>query len=251
MTVNDEQRIVEFNEKPAQPQPMPGSKDVALASMGIYVFDRDFLEQRLEVDAEDTNSAHDFGKNVIPNSIDDFRVFAYPFEDVETRAQDYWRDVGTVDAFYDANLELVHVSPELNLYDEDWPIWTYHEQVPSAKFVLDDNGRRGMGVNSLISGGCIVSGATVRESLLFVSVKVDERSDVYRSVLLPNVRIGKDCRIHRAIIDEGCVVPDGTVIGSDPEVDARDYHVTENGVVLVTREMLEQAEQSAPHLKSA
>lgn len=251
MTVNAEKRVIEFNEKPAHPQPMPGRKDVALASMGIYVFDRDFLEQRLVADADDPNSAHDFGKNVIPNSIDEFRVFAYPFEDVETRAQDYWRDVGTVDAFYDANLELVHVSPELNLYDEDWPIWTYHEQVPSAKFVLDDKGRRGMGVNSLISGGCIVSGATVRESLLFVSVKVDERSDVYRSVLLPNVRIGKDCRIHRAIIDEGCVVPDGTVIGSDPELDARHYHVSEKGVVLVTREMLEQVEQSAAQLKSA
>ncbi|UCG73241.1 MAG: glucose-1-phosphate adenylyltransferase [Chromatiales bacterium] len=251
MTVNDEKRIVEFNEKPEHPQPMPGSTDVALASMGIYVFDREFLKRRLEVDAEDSNSAHDFGKNVIPNSIDDFRVFAYPFEDVETRAQDYWRDVGTVDAFYDANLELVHVSPELNLYDEDWPIWTYHEQVPSAKFVLDDNGRRGMGINSLVSGGCIVSGATVRESLLFVNVKIDERSDVHRSVLLPNVKIGKDCNIHRAIIDEGCVVPDGTTIGTDAQADSHRFHVTENGVVLVTRDMLEQAEQSAPRLKSA
>jgi glucose-1-phosphate adenylyltransferase len=251
MTVDREQRIIEFNEKPEKPQPMPGRDDVVLVSMGIYVFDSDFLHTRLEIDAADPNSAHDFGKNIIPGCIDAFRVYAYPFEDVETRAQDYWRDVGTVDAFYDANLELVHVSPELNLYDEDWPIWTYHEQVPSAKFVLDEDGRRGMGVNSLVSGGCIISGATVRESLLFVNVKVDERSDVFRSVLLPNVRIGKNCQIRSAIIDEGCVVPDGTSIGVDAEADAQRFHVTKKGVVLVTRTMLDSPMHAAPRLQSA
>jgi glucose-1-phosphate adenylyltransferase len=241
MTVDDSQRIVRFSEKPLRPEPMPGRSDVALASMGIYVFSREFLKERLLAEANDPRSGHDFGKNVIPGTISAGRVFAYPFEDVKTEAQAYWRDVGTVDAFYEANMELVYVTPELNLYDEDWPIWTYQEHVPAAKFVLDEDGRRGEAVNSLVAGGCIISGAHIRESLLFVSTHVEERSEVYRSVLLPNVRIGRNCRISKAILDEGCVVPDGTRIGDDVAADAARFHVTERGVVLVTPDMLTAA----------
>jgi len=240
-TVDAEYRIVRFDEKPARAEPMPGRTDVALASMGIYVFGLDFLKRVLTGDASDADSSHDFGKNIIPGAIGNARVFAYPFQSVETQAQSYWRDVGTVDAFYEANLELIYVSPELNLYDEDWPIWTYQEQVPSAKFVPAEEGRRGTAINSMVAGGCIVSGAVIRESLLFFNVTIDERSDVFRSVLLPHVSIGKDCRIRRAVIDEGCRIPDGTVIGEDPRRDAERFCVSEKGVVLVTQDMLTAA----------
>jgi glucose-1-phosphate adenylyltransferase len=238
MTVDDSQRIIRFTEKPARPEPMPGCPDLALASMGIYVFDREFLQQRLIADAADSRSAHDFGKNIIPGTIGSGRVFAYPFEDVKTAAQAYWRDVGTVDAFYEANMELVYVTPELNLYDEDWPIWTYQEHMPSAKFVLDEDGRRGEAINSLVSGGCIISGATVRESILFSNTHIKERSQVHRSVLLPNVRVGSNCRINKAIIDEGAEIPDNTEIGVDSAADRLNFHVTEGGVALVTPDML-------------
>lgn len=238
MTVDETDRITRFDEKPVNPQPMPGNRELALASMGIYVFDRDFLIDTLEADAADDASAHDFGKDIIPGSIERCRVFAYPFNDVVTKAQSYWRDVGTVDAFFDANIELIHVHPELNLYDYDWPIWTYQEQAPPAKFVLDNEDRRGTAINSMISGGCIVSGAVVRESLLFSNVRVDERSKVTQGVLLPNARIGRNCSIRRAIIDEHCVIPDGTVIGEDPAEDANRFAVTERGVVLVCPHML-------------
>jgi glucose-1-phosphate adenylyltransferase len=238
MSVDSSHRVIGFDEKPAHPRPMPDREGVALASMGIYAAEVGFLRERLERDAEDLNSEHDFGRNVIPQAIKDSRVFAYPFQDIETKAQAYWRDVGTVDAYYHANMELVHVAPELNLYDEAWPIWTYQEQVPGAKFVLEDGGRRGAAFNSMIAGGCIISGATIRESLLFFNVTVDEGTYVYRSVVLPHVDIGRNCHIANAIIDEGCVVPDGSVIGRDLAADARDYHVTEGGVVLVTPQML-------------
>jgi glucose-1-phosphate adenylyltransferase len=165
-------------------------------------------------------------------------VFAYPFQDVKTRAQSYWRDVGTIDAYFDANLELVHVRPELNIYDQDWPIWTYQVQQPPAKFILDEDGRRGTAINSMVSGGCIISGAVVRESLMFSNVRVEERTSIQRSVVLPNVEIGRGCVITGAIIDEGCEVPDNTHIGVDGAADARRFHVTENGVVLVTADML-------------
>jgi len=165
-------------------------------------------------------------------------VFAYPFQDVKTRAQSYWRDVGTIDAYYDANLELVHIRPELNIYDEDWPIWTYQVQQPPAKFILDEDGRRGMAINSMVSGGCIISGAVVRESLLFSNVRVEEGSSIYRSVVLPHVSVGRGCVVVGAIIDEGCDVPEGARIGVDREADARRFHVTEKGVVLVTPDML-------------
>ncbi|HMB73253.1 MAG TPA: glucose-1-phosphate adenylyltransferase, partial [Gammaproteobacteria bacterium] len=166
------------------------------------------------------------------------RVFAYAFEDIETKAQFYWRDVGTVDAYYSANMELVHVSPELNLYDPLWPIWTYQAQVPAAKFVLDDAGRRGMAVNSMVAGGCIISGATVRESLLSTEVRVDEYSTVTRSVVLPDVAIGRNCYIANAIIDEGSEVPDDMIIGMNADDDRRRFYVSPNGIVLVTRRML-------------
>lgn len=244
MTIDADSRVVRFSEKPKHPAPMPGRDDLALVSMGIYVFNMEYLRERLEKDATDPESAHDFGRNIIPYTIGSDRAYAYPFQNVETAAQAYWRDVGTVDAYYDANMELIHVKPELNLYDETWPIWTYQEQVPSAKFVLDDDdGRRGRAVNSMVAGGVIVSGAEVTESLLFISCVVEERSRVFRSVLLPRVEVGKNCRISRAIIDEGCIIPDGMVIGNDRAADAERFHVTKKGVSLVTREMLDRLEK--------
>jgi glucose-1-phosphate adenylyltransferase len=208
--------------------------------MGIYVFNTPFLLDRLSKDAETPDSSHDFGKNIIPAAIGSCRVIAYPFRDVQSGRPAYWRDVGTVDAFWEANLELIAVTPELNLYDEEWPIWTYQEQLPPAKFVFDDDGRRGMAVDSMVSGGCIISGALVRDSLLFSNVRVKERARVEDSVVLPDVRIGRDCRISRAVIDRGCVVPDGTAIGEDVDQDASRFYVTPGGVVLVIPEMLGQ-----------
>jgi len=237
MTVATDNRVLKFTEKPAEPDSIPGREGVALASMGIYVFKTRLLERLLEEDAFNPDSKHDFGRNIVPGAIHNRAVFAYPFRDVRTRAQSYWRDVGNVDAFYDANIELVYVSPELNLYDAQWPIWTYQEQQPPAKFVLDEHGRRGQAINSMVAGGCIISGAEVRESMLFSKVRVEERSVVERAVVLPNVRIGYDCRIRRAVIDEDCEIPDGTVIGHDPEQDARRFFITRRGVVLVTAEM--------------
>ena len=240
MSVDDEGCVVGFQEKPEQPAPMPGHTDVALASMGIYVFNTEFLYQELIRDADDDASEHDFGKNVLPHIIKDSKVIAYSFRDEETGKQAYWRDVGTVDAFWEANLELIGVTPELNLYDEEWPIWTYQEQLPPAKFVFDDDDRRGMAVDSMVSGGCIVSGARVRHSLLFSNVRLHAHTVVEDTVVLPNVNIGPDCRITRAVIDKGCRIPAGTVVGEDPIEDARRFHVSEGGVVLITPEMLGQ-----------
>lgn len=242
MTTTEWNRIVKFAEKPADPDPVPGRTDVALASMGIYAFNVRLLEKLLLADAEDPNSAHDFGRNIIPGAIDKLQVFAYPFQDVRTRAQSYWRDVGSVDAFYEANMELVHVNPELNIYDQQWPIWTYQLQQPPAKFVLDEEGRRGMAVNSMVSSGCIISGAYVSQSLLFSNVRVEERSRIERSIILPDVEIGPGCVIRGAIIDENCEIPDGTSIGVDGAADAQRFYVTEQGVVLVTPDMLREAE---------
>ena len=238
LSVTDRNRVTRFDEKPASPEPMPGNPERALASMGIYVFNMRLLEQLLTEDAENRDSAHDFGRNVIPSAIERLQVFAYPFSDVRTRAQYYWRDVGTVDAFYEANIELVHIAPELNLYDEQWPIWTYQSHRPPAKFVLDEDERRGIAINSMVSGGCIISGARVEQSLLFSGVRVEERASIFRSVVLPDVRIGAGCTIRNAILDEGCEVPPGTQIGVDHSADALRFHVTENKVVLVTDDML-------------
>jgi len=243
--IDETNRVLGFQEKPHNPPPMPGRPDVALASMGIYVFNPRLLERLLRADAENPDSVHDFGKNIVPDAIDKLRVFAYPFEDVRTKAQNYWRDVGTVDAYYEANMELVRVSPELNIYDEQWPIWTYQEQLPPAKFVFDDDGRRGCAIDSMVSGGCIISGSRVSNSLLFSQVRVHDYSSVDRSVLLPRVRVGENCVIRNAILDEGVVVPDGTTIGVDPAHDRERFYVSENGVTLVTASMLRAPPRAA------
>ena len=238
MHVDKHDTITAFVEKPKDPPGSPGNPDMALASMGIYVVNPDFLRETLARNAANPESKHDFGRNVLPEAVTSRRVFAYPFEDVETKAQRYWRDVGTVDAYYSANMELIHVSPELNLYDEEWPIWTYQQQLPGAKFILDEERRRGLAINSMVAGGCIVSGAVIRESMLFSGVVVDEGTELYRSVVLPHVEIGRSCSIHNAIIDEGCNIPHGTTIGRSHEADRQFFHVTDNGIALVTREML-------------
>lgn len=240
MGVDDSGRVNEFQEKPDRPRPIPGQPGVALASTGIYVFSTEFLCDRLDEDAQNTDSSHDFGKDIIPSIIGSSRVIAYPFRDVLSGTPVYWQDVGTVDAFWRANMELVSVTPELNLYDRDWPIWTYQEQLPPAKFVFDDDERRGMAVDSMVSGGCIVSGAVLRRTLLFSGATVNAYSELEDTVVLPNATIGERCRINKAIIEEHCNVPQGTVIGEHPDNDARRYHVTGEGIVLVTREMLGQ-----------
>ncbi len=240
MQVDENMRVTDFVEKPAQPSTVPGNDTISLASMGIYVFNTEFLYDVLISDAVRSNSSHDFGKDIIPRVIRESRVFAYSFRDPNTGSRRYWRDVGTVDAYWNANMELIGVTPELNLYNNTWPIWTYQEQLPPAKFVFDDEDRRGMAVDSMVSGGCIISGAMVNHSLLFSSVEVQAHSEIRDSVILPNVLIGENCRIHKAIIDEDCNIADGTQIGIDRAEDEKRFHVTANGVVLVTPEMLGQ-----------
>jgi glucose-1-phosphate adenylyltransferase len=240
VTIDESNRITRFVEKPTHPEPIPGRAGIALASMGIYVFNLEHLQRVLREDAALAGSAHDFGRNIVPGCIEGGdKVQAYVFQDAATKVQFYWRDVGNVDAFYEANLELTYIAPELNLYDQDWPIWTYQAQLPPAKFVLDDADRHGRALNSMVSGGCIISGALVRESVLFSNVRVHELSLVERSIILPNVEIGRDCRIVHTIIDEEVVIPDGTVIGEDPAEDRRRFYVTKEGVVLVTPDMME------------
>jgi len=238
MTTDETNRITKFAEKPKNPDPIIGHETMARASMGIYVIALDRLERLLTENAADPKTNHDFGRNIIPPAIGRMRVFAYPFHDVETRAQNYWRDVGNVDALYEANMELVALNPELNIYDNQWPIWTYQGQHPPAKFVLDEEGRRGMAVNSMVAGGCIISGASVRQSLLSSGVRIEEQSSVDSSVLLPNVTVGRRCKIQHCILDEDSVVPDGLQIGFDPLLDQQRFIVTKSGVVLVTKDML-------------
>ncbi len=241
MAVDSDHRVKSFDEKPENPQTIPGMPDQCLASMGIYVFNRDFLFEQLRKDAETPGSTHDFGKDIIPAVIKLYRVMAYTFRDPKSGEQAYWRDVGTLDAFWEANLELIGVTPPLNLYDDSWPIWTYQEQLPPAKFVFDDEDRRGMAVDSMVSGGCIISGATVRHSLLFSNVRVNSYAYVEDSVVLPDVDIGRNCRIRHAVIDRYCQIPEGTLVGQDPEADRRaGFYVSDGGVTLVTPEMLEQ-----------
>lgn len=244
LTVNEHNEILRFVEKPQDPETLPGQNDVTLASMGIYVFNTRFLFEKLIEDASIEESNHDFGRDLVPRLIGRHRAIAYPFRDVQTKEQSYWRDVGTVDAFWGANMELVGVDPELNLYDEHWPIWTYQDQSPPAKFVFDDEGRRGMAVDSMIADGCIISGGYVNHSLLFSGVQVHSYVQLRDAVVLPGVDIGRYCRLHKVIIDRACIIPPGTVIGEDPEEDARRFHRTEQGVVLVAREMLGQESPS-------
>jgi glucose-1-phosphate adenylyltransferase len=241
MTVDGDGRIIRFAEKPDHPEPVPGRPDKVLASMGIYVFNTAFLYEQLIRDADSPYSTHDFGKEIIPSVIGRYRVIAYPFRDVQSGEQGYWRDVGTVDAFWEANLELTEVTPLLNLYDASWPIWTYQEQLPPAKFVFDDADRRGMAVDSMVSGGCIISGAYLRRSFLFSNVRVEAHSVLTQAVVLPDVQIGRHCRLHKVVVDKGAIIPDGTIIGEDLEQDRkRGFHVTPKSVVLVTPEMMGQ-----------
>ena len=239
MSVDDELNIIKFTEKPRDPDPIPGRDDVALASMGIYVFSTHFLYNALILDSEDENSDHDFGKNIIPAAISNSVAMAYPFRNDEGEIA-YWRDVGTVDSYWKANMELCAIDPELNLYDRNWPIWTYQTQSPPAKFIFDDEGRRGEAIDSLVSGGCIIAGARVKRSVIFFATQIETHSHIKDSVILPKVLIGKNCRINKAVIDKGTYIPDGTVIGEDPEEDAKRFHVTPEGVVLVTPGMLGQ-----------
>lgn len=240
ISVDAEGQVVKFSEKPEQPDPIPGQSELALASMGIYVFNTAFLYEQLIKDADDNYSTHDFGNDIIPRLIEKYRIMSYPFRDTHDTQTAYWRDVGTIDAFWKANLELIGVLPELNLYDETWPIWTYQEQLPPAKFIFDDEERRGMALDSMVSGGCVISGAIVRHSLLFSNVRVNSYTELQDVVALPDVSFGRDCRITKAIIDKGCELPEGTVIGEDAEEDAKQFYVSPNGVVLVTPEMLGQ-----------
>jgi glucose-1-phosphate adenylyltransferase len=240
MSIDDNGQIVRFAEKPTQPEPTPNDPENALASMGIYVFNAEFLYKQLQIDANLPNSSHDFGKDIIPSIIKDYRVFAYRFRDVEKGGQPYWRDVGTVDAFWEANMELVSVSPQLNLYDQTWPIWTHQQQLPPAKFVFDDDNRRGMAVDSMVSGGCLISGSKISKSLLFSNVKLNSYSSLEEAIVLPDVNIGRHCRIKKVVIDKGVSIPPNTVIGENLEEDAKRFYVSEGGVVLVTPEMLEQ-----------
>jgi glucose-1-phosphate adenylyltransferase len=238
MSVDLQHRITEFHEKPRVPKSIPGRSDVALASMGIYVFNTHFLFEQLIKDRDTTNSSHDFGKDIIPSVIGKYRVFAHPFRD--TQGDAYWRDVGTVDAFYKANMELLGVTPQLNLYDREWPIWTHQEQLPPAKFVFNDNGRRGYAVDSMVSGGCIIAGAEIVDSLLFSNVYVETGSRIAECVVLQDVRIGSGCRVQHAILDRGCVLPPNTTIGENLEQDRERFAISPEGVVLVTPERLGQ-----------
>lgn len=239
--INDDGRISGFEEKPEHPTPVPGQSDVCLASMGIYIFNTSFLYERLIADADDPKSSHDFGGDIIPGCVQRYRVQAHRFRD-DSGGRAYWRDVGTLDSYWSANMELVEVVPELNLYDHEWPILTDQAQLPPAKFVFDDDdGRRGQAIDSMVSGGCVLSGASVRHSLLFSNVRLEARTRLSHSVVLPDVRVGADCDIHRAILDRGCDIASGTVIGRDHDADrARGFHVTPGGVVLVTPDMLGQ-----------
>jgi glucose-1-phosphate adenylyltransferase len=241
MSVDAENRVLGFEEKPAQPTPLPGNPALTLASMGNYVFSTEFLFEQLNRDATNPDSAHDFGNDIIPSLIQNSRIYAYPFRDEATGERAYWRDVGTLDAFWEANMELVSVEPQLDLYDRDWPILTHQEQLAPAKFVFNDDGRRGMAVDSMVSGGCVISGAHLEQSLLFSDVVVHSYSSLYGTVVLPQVDIGERCTIRNAILDRGCRIPDGMTIGVDHEADrARGFRVTPRGIVLVTAKMLGQ-----------
>ena len=241
MTVDESGRVIAFDEKPEHPNSIPGKPGICLASMGNYVFNTEFLYEQVIKDADTPGTQHDFGRNIIPSIIDNYRVFAYPFRDPATGEQAYWRDVGTLDAYWSANMELVSVTPQLNMYDTEWPIYTHQSQSPPAKFIFDEDERRGAAIQSMVSGGCVVSGSEVRGSLLFSRCRVDSYSTVTDSVLLPDVAIGQNCRVNRAIVDRGSIIEDGTVIGEDHDADReRGFRVTESGLTLVTPDMLGQ-----------
>ena len=241
MAVDEQRRITAFVEKPPEPPPMPGKPDRALASMGIYIFDAGYLWEALERDMADPGSSHDFGKDIVPSVVAQAQAVAHPFDlscvGERDGAEPYWRDVGTIDAYWDANIDLTATVPQLDLYDSSWPIWTYQPQLPPAKFVHNFGDRRGVAIESLVSGGCIVSG-TVERSVLFSQARVHSYAHVGWSVLLPKVEVGRGARLHRTVVDRGCSIPDGMVIGEDAAADAAHFHRTESGITLVTREML-------------
>jgi glucose-1-phosphate adenylyltransferase len=246
MEVDNEFRIHGFQEKPESPRPMPGRPGCCLGSMGIYVFNADFLWDELVDDAMNEESTHDFGHDIIPKLIKQGgSVYAHRLRDSTAQATDglaepYWRDVGTIDAFWEANLELTRVTPALNLYDDNWPIWTYQEQLPPAKFVFDLDGRRGAAIDSMVSGGCIISGSTVRNSMLFSNVRVHSFCTINECVLLPEVEIGRGAILSRVLVDQGAKIPPGLRAGIDVEEDRKRFFVTEKGVTLITPGMLGQ-----------
>ncbi|WP_165728033.1 glucose-1-phosphate adenylyltransferase [Pseudoalteromonas sp. 31A1] len=239
MTVDEENRVCRFDEKPAMPSSVPGKPGTCLASMGNYIFNTEFLFEQLKKDSENEGSGRDFGHDIIPAIIEEHNVFAFPFRDPDQEGQPYWRDVGTLDSFWEANMELVMPEPQLDLYDPTWPIWTYQEQLPPAKFIFDDEDRRGMALDSTVSGGCIISGSAVRKSLLFSNVHVRSFCTIEQSVILPGAVINRGCKIKRAIIDRSCEIPAGLEIGFDKKTDEENgFRVSKKGIVLVTRDML-------------
>jgi len=244
MAVDNNDLILDFVEKPADPPPMPGKPDKSLASMGIYVFDSQFLFDELKRDAADPNSAHDFGKDIIPHIVKHGKAVAHQFNDSCVRSGDdpraYWRDVGTVDAYWAANIDLTDVVPELDLYDRAWPLWTYAEITPPAKFVHDEDGRRGQAVTSLVSGGCIISGAALRRSLLFTGVHVNSYASVENAVIMPYVNVGRGARLKNVVIDRGVKIPEGIVVGEDPKFDAKRFRTTSQGITLITQPMIDR-----------
>ncbi len=243
MAIDADDRITSFLEKPADPPGTPDNPKVALASMGIYVFEWKFLRELLRKDAEDPNSKHDFGGDIIPQIVKNGKAIAHRFDESCVRAEGdpaYWRDAGTVDAFWKANIDLTDFDPDLDLWDKEWPIWTYSEQMPPAKFIHDQEDRRGVAVSSLVSGGCIISGSQIRESLLFTMVHTNSYSSLERAVVLPRVEIGRNARLKNVVIDSDVSIPQGLVVGEDPQEDARWFRVTEGGVTLITKDMLDR-----------
>ncbi len=244
MQVDGDDRIISFLEKPAEPPPMPGRPDRALVSMGIYVFEASFLYDQLRRDADDLNSAHDFGNDIIPYLVKHGKAVAHHFSRSCVRSASeqhaYWRDVGTLDAYWAANIDLTDFVPQLDLYDRNWPIWTYAEITPPAKFVHDQVGRRGQALSSLVSGGCIVSGATLRRTLLFTGVRVNSYATVENAVILPYADIGRSSRLANVVVDRGVQIPQGLVVGEDPELDAKRFRRSEQGVCLITQPMIDR-----------
>ncbi len=241
IAVDSSDRIVSFTEKPDNPEPLPDNPEQAFASMGIYIFNAEFLYEQLIRDADDPKSGHDFGHDIIPHLIKKYRVFAHRFSNscVGSRnGNHYWRDVGTIDAYWEANMELTRVVPELNLYDHRWPIWTHQEQLPPAKFVFNDEDRCGMATDSMVSGGCLISGSRIDDSVLFSDVRVHSYCHIEGSVVLPNVVVNRHVKLRRVVVDKGVVIPEGMQIGFDLEQDRKRFYVTEKGITLVTPGML-------------
>ncbi|RKW43635.1 MAG: glucose-1-phosphate adenylyltransferase [Lautropia sp.] len=243
MAIDENKKVTSFVEKPADPPAMPGKPDRSLASMGIYIFTADYLYRMLDEDIALEGSSHDFGKDIIPKAVGEGQVVAHFFQDScvynSEKAPAYWRDVGTIDAYWEANIDLTATVPELNLYDRSWPIWTYQEQLPPAKFVHNEANRRGEAIESSVSAGCILSGS-VHNSLLFSNCRVHSYTQIHGAVLLPEVQVGRNVRLTKVVVDRGCRIPDGLVVGEDPDEDARRFYRSEGGVTLITPRMLEK-----------